>query len=143
MSRHRTPPPVRLPLSLPPAGPRARRRAAALALAAFLLPACTAVPSATPDREPAPSPARARWVGLTSAIVLDPAAGEGVWVAGPFAADGTRGWITDTASGLGAAVDLRWRAPQPGDIATLSAEAGGLLGLAPGAIAHIAVYVAP
>lgn len=91
----------------------------------------------------APSILSARWVGLAPALVLGPEAGAGAWIAGPFAEAGGAGWVSDTLSGLTAEVRLIWREAAEGRPAELSAEAGAALGLAPGALANVAVYVAP
>jgi hypothetical protein len=109
-------------------------------LAAGLLAA--AGPHPALGQEP-PSILSARWVGFAPALVLGAEAGSGAWIAGPFAEAGGAGWVTDTLSGLTAEVRLIWREAADGRPAELSAEAGAALGLAPGALANVAVYVAP
>jgi hypothetical protein len=89
----------------------------------------------------APSLANARWVGFTPALVTSDGAAGDAWIAGPFAETGATGWVTDTVSGLTAEVRLIWRDAVPGGVAELSAGAGRALGLTPGAVANVAVYV--
>ncbi len=90
----------------------------------------------------APSLSGARWIGFTPVIVGGEAAGEGAWIAGPFAGAGTTVWVTDTVSGLTVAVRLVWREAAAGSLAELSAEAGKGLGLPPGAVANVTIYLA-
>ena len=102
---------------------------------------------AAPD-EPAPAPAAApslssaRWIGFTPVIVAGQAAGEGAWIAGPFVEAGATAWVTDTVSGLTVEVRLVWREAAEGSLAELSAEAARGLGLSPGAVANVTVYLA-
>jgi hypothetical protein len=104
------------------------------------------VPGAAAEPEAAAtkptSLSNARWIGFTPALVVGEAAGEGAWIAGPFVEAGATGWVADTASGLSAEVRLVWREAAPGSLAELSAEAGRALGLAPGAVANVTVYLA-
>ena len=98
----------------------------------------------------APSLSSARWIGFTPVIVADQAAGGGAWVAGPFieasttseTTSGTTAWVADTVSGLTVQVRLIWREVAPGSLAELSAEAGKGLGLPPGAVANVTIYLA-
>lgn len=105
-------------------------------------PAEGAAPAA-PVSEP-PSLSAARWIGFTPALVGAEGAGveQGAWIAGPFSEAGATGWVTDTVSGLTVEVRLVWREAAPGSLAELSAEAGRALGLAPGAITNVTVYLA-
>lgn len=91
---------------------------------------------------PAPSLATAEWVGFTPALAVGAADGPGVWIAGPFPQAGAEGWVTDTVSGLSTPVRLVWREAEPGSLARLSAEAAAALGLSPGAVVNVAIYVA-
>jgi hypothetical protein len=99
---------------------------------------------ASPEAKPAsePSLSTARWIGFTPVIVADAGAGEGAWVAGPFAETGSAGWISDTVSGLTAQVTLVWRESAEGSLAEISAEAGDRLGLLPGAVTNVTIYLA-
>ncbi len=90
----------------------------------------------------APSLSSARWIGFTPAIVGGEAAGEGAWIAGPFVEAGATAWVTDTVSGLTVEVRLVWREAAAGSLAELSAEAGKGLGLSPGAVANVTIYLA-
>lgn len=90
----------------------------------------------------APSLSSARWIGFTPVLVAGPAAGEGAWIAGPFAETGTTGWVTDTVSGLTIQARLVWRDAVEGSLAELSAEAGKGLGLTTGAVANVTIYLA-
>jgi hypothetical protein len=95
-----------------------------------------------PTPSKAPSLSSARWIGFTPVLVAGPAAGEGIWVAGPFAETDATGWVTDTVSGLTVQARLVWRDAAEGSLAELSAEAGKGLGLTPGAVANVAIYLA-
>ena len=97
---------------------------------------------AVPGRSGAPSLSGARWIGFTPVIVGSMAAGEGVWIAGPFVEAGADAWVSDTVSGLTVEVRLVWREATAGSLAELSAEAGKRLGLAPGAVANVTIYLA-
>jgi hypothetical protein len=100
-------------------------------------------PAATePEDATAPSLSSARWAGFTPVIVAGEAAGEGAWVIGPFVETGGTGWVTDTVSGLTVQVRLVWREAASGSLAELSAEAGLGLGLSPGAVANVTIYLA-
>ncbi len=103
-------------------------------------------PGATASPEPAPATApslsSARWVGFTPVIVGGAAAGEGAWIAGPFVEAGATVWVSDTVSGLTTKARLVWREVSPGSLAELSAEAGEGLGLSPGAVANVTIYLA-
>ncbi len=106
-----------------------------------------ATPSPPPEATPgqpaaAPSLSSARWIGFTPVIVGGEAAGEGAWIAGPFVEAGTTAWVTDTVSGLTVEVRLVWREAAAGSLAELSAGAGRGLGLLPGAIANVTIYLA-
>ena len=90
----------------------------------------------------APSLSSARWIGFTPVIVGGEAAGEGAWIAGPFAGAGTTVWVTDTVSGLTVEARLVWREAAAGSLAELSAKAGKGLGLSPGAVANVTIYLA-
>ena len=90
----------------------------------------------------APSLSSAQWVGFTPVIVAGEVAGGGAWVAGPFVEAGGTGWVSDTVSGLTVQVQLIWREAVGGSLAELSAEAGLGLGLPPGAIANVTIYLA-
>jgi hypothetical protein len=102
--------------------------------------------AAPPPPATAPSLSSARWIGFTPVLVADPAAGEGVWVAGPFAGPfsgtGATGWVTDTVSGLTIEARLVWRDAAQGSLAELSAEAGKGLGLTTGAVSNVTIYLA-
>ncbi len=108
----------------------------------------TTVPAGAPaEAEPpapavAPSLSSARWVGFTPVIVGGETAGEGAWVAGPFVEAGATAWVTDTISGLTVEARLVWREAAAGSLAELSAEAGRGLGLSPGAVANVTIYLA-
>lgn len=93
-----------------------------------------------PAAPAAPSLASAEWIGFTPVLVVGEAEGAGAWIAGPFPEAGADGWVSDTVSGLTVAVRLVWREAEPGSLARLSAEAARGLGLAPGAVANVAVY---
>ncbi len=99
-----------------------------------------------PAHTAAPSLSSARWIGFTPVIVADQAAGGGAWVAGPFieasTSSGTTAWVSDTVSGLTVQVRMIWREVPPGSLAELSAEAGKGLGLTPGAVANVTIYLA-
>jgi hypothetical protein len=95
-----------------------------------------------PPPAAAPSLSSARWIGFTPVLVAGPEAGEGVWVAGPFARNGATGWVTDTVSGLTIQARLVWRDAAEGSLAELSAEAGKGLGLTTGAVANVTIYLA-
>ena len=97
---------------------------------------------AVPYQRGAPSLSSARWIGFTPVIVGGQAAGEGAWIAGPFAEAGATAWVSDTVSGLTVEVRLVWREAAAGSLAELSAEAGRGLGLSPGAVANVTIYVA-
>ena len=90
----------------------------------------------------APSLSSARWIGFTPIIVGDAAAGAGAWIAGPFVEAGATAWVSDTFSGLTIEVRLVWREAAAGSLAELSAEAGKGLGLPPGAVANVTIYLA-
>ncbi len=90
----------------------------------------------------APSLSSARWIGFTPVIAAGQAAGEGAWIAGPFVEAGATAWVTDTVSGLTVEVRLVWREAAEGSLAELSAEAARGLGLSPGAVANVTVYLA-
>ncbi len=90
----------------------------------------------------APSLSSARWVGFTPVIVGGETAGEGAWIAGPFVEAGATAWVTDTVSGLTVEARLIWREAEAGSLAELSAEAGKGLGLSPGAVANVTIYLA-
>jgi hypothetical protein len=94
-----------------------------------------------PREAPAPSLAAAEWIGFTPVLAVGAAAGDGAWIAGPVPQAGTQGWVTDTVSGLTTPVLLVWREAEPGSLAQLSAEAAEALGLSPGAVVHVAIYV--
>jgi hypothetical protein len=102
-------------------------------------------PSAESGTAPAqaPSLAQARWVGFTPVLAVAASEGDGAWLAGPFPEAGTSGWVTDTVSGLTVRVRLVWREAEAGSLAHLSAEAAAGLGLAPGAVANVAIYLDP
>lgn len=104
--------------------------------------AATASPAAEAEPATAPSLSSARWIGFTPVIVGGAGAGEGAWIAGPFVEAGTTAWVTDTVSGLTVEVRLVWREAAAGSLAELSAEAGKGLGLAPGAVANVTIYLA-
>ncbi|MFQ5567330.1 MAG: hypothetical protein ACE5EU_13335 [Paracoccaceae bacterium] len=89
-----------------------------------------------------PSLSSARWIGFTPVIVGGEEAGGGAWIAGPFAEAGATVWVADTLSGLTGEARLVWREAVPGRLAELSAEAGRALGLAPGAVANVTIYLA-
>ena len=89
----------------------------------------------------APSLSSARWIGFTPVIVGDAAAGAGAWIAGPFVEAGATAWVSDTFSGLTVEVRLVWREAAAGSLAELSAEAGKGLGLSPGAVANVTIYL--
>ncbi len=97
---------------------------------------------AEPAPATAPSLSSARWVGFTPVIVGGETAGEGAWVAGPFVEAGATAWVTDTVSGLTVEARLVWREAAAGSLAELSAEAGRGLGLSPGAVANVTIYLA-
>jgi hypothetical protein len=98
------------------------------------------------ETEPAPaappSLSSARWVGFTPVIVGRADAGAGAWIAGPFVGAGATVWVTDTVSGLTVEARLVWREVAVGSLAELSAEAGEGLGLSPGAVANVTIYLA-
>jgi len=100
-----------------------------------------AVEAAPPTRG-APSLSSARWIGFTPVIVGGAGAGEGAWIAGPFVEAGATVWVTDTVSGLTTEALLVWREAATGSLAELSAEAGKDLGLSPGAVANVTIYLA-
>jgi hypothetical protein len=106
--------------------------------------ASTASPptEATPGQSAVPSLSSARWIGFTPVIVAGEAAGGGAWIAGPFAGAGDTAWVTDTVSGMTVEVRLVWREAAAGSLAELSAEAAKGLGLLPGAIANVTIYLA-
>ena len=104
--------------------------------------AARAPAEAEPTPATAPSLSSARWIGFTPVLVADPAAGEGVWIAGPFVETGATGWVTDTVSGLTIQARLVWREATEGSLAELSAEAGKGLGLTTGAVANVTIYLA-
>jgi len=89
-----------------------------------------------------PSLSGARWIGFTPVLVAGRAAGEGAWIAGPFIDAGDTVWVTDTLSGLTIEARLIWREAAEGSLAELSAEAGKGLGLSPGAVANVTIYLA-
>ena len=95
-----------------------------------------------PGQPAAPSLSSARWIGFTPVIVGGEAAGEGAWIAGPFVEAGATAWVTDTVSGLTVEARLVWREAAVGSLAELSAEAGRGLGLSPGAVANVTIYLA-
>jgi hypothetical protein len=97
---------------------------------------------AEPEAAVAPSLSSARWVGFTPVIVAGASAGKGAWIAGPFVETGGTGWVTDTVSGLTVQAQLVWREAAGGSLAELSAEAGMRLGLSPGAVANVTIYLA-
>jgi len=103
-------------------------------------------PGGAAETEPAPtappSLSSARWVGFTPVIVGGEAAGAGAWVAGPFVEAGATVWVTDTVSGLTTEARLVWREVAAGSLAELSAEAGESLGLSPGAVVNVTIYLA-
>ena len=99
-------------------------------------------PEAAPDQRGAPSLSSARWIGFTPVIVGDAAAGAGAWIAGPFIEAGATAWVSDTFSGLTVEVRLVWREAAAGSLAELSAEAGKGLGLSPGAVVNVTIYLA-
>lgn len=88
-----------------------------------------------------PTLANAQWIGFTPAVFGDSAGRAGLWIAGPFDRRERKGWITDTATGATTRVTLVWREAAPGSQALLSSEAARALGLAPGNVANVAVYV--
>ncbi len=94
------------------------------------------------DQRGAPSLSSARWIGFTPVIVGGESAGEGAWIAGPFVEAGATAWVTDTVSGLTVEARLVWREAAAGSLAELSAEAGRGLGLSPGAVANVTIYLA-
>jgi hypothetical protein len=102
-------------------------------------------PAAEPGAAPAtaPSLAQARWIGFTPVLAVGASDGAGAWLAGPFPEAGSNGWVTDTVSGLTVRVRLVWREAEPGRLARLSAEAAESLGLAPGAVTNVAIYLDP
>ena len=109
--------------------------------------AATAGPAGEAELSPAaPSLSNARWIGFTPVIVGGEAAGEGAWIAGPFVearvTAGATAWVTDTVSGMTVEVRLVWREAAEGSLAELSAEAGEGLGLSPGAVANVTIYLA-
>ena len=109
--------------------------------------AATAGPAGEAEPSPAaPSLSNARWIGFTPVIVGGDAAGEGAWIAGPFVearvTAGATAWVTDTVSGMTVEVRLVWREAAEGSLAELSAEAGEGLGLSPGAVANVTIYLA-
>ncbi len=104
-----------------------------------------ATPSPAVEIDPArgaPSLSSARWIGFTPVIVGGEAAGGGAWIAGPFVEAGATAWVTDTVSGLTVEARLVWREAAAGSLAELSAEAGKGLGLSPGAVANVSIYLA-
>jgi hypothetical protein len=109
--------------------------------------AATAGPAGEAELSPAaPSLSNARWIGFTPVIVGGEAAGEGAWIAGPFVearvTAGATAWVTDTVSGMTVEVRLVWREAAEGSLTELSAEAGNGLGLSPGAVANVTIYLA-
>ena len=105
--------------------------------------AATAGPAGEAEPSPAaPSLSNARWIGFTPVIVGGEAAGEGAWIAGPFVEAGATAWVSDTVSGLTVEARLVWREAEAGSLAELSAEAGRGLGLSPGAVANVTIYLA-
>jgi len=101
---------------------------------------------ATPGQPAAPSLSSAHWIGFTPVIVASEATSEATggdaWIAGPFAAAGDTAWVSDTVSGMTTEVRLVWRDAAVGSLAELSAEAGRELGLLPGAVANVTIYLA-
>lgn len=98
---------------------------------------------AEPD---APTLANARWLGFTPASWPGEDTAPGAWIAGPFGGDGQIGWVTDISTGRTVQVSFRWRQAPADDhaadhVATLSREAAMALGLAPGEIANLALYL--
>jgi hypothetical protein len=110
--------------------------------AATASPPTEATPGQSAPATAAPSLSSARWIGFTPVIVAGQAAGEGAWIAGPFVEAGATAWVTDTVSGLTVEVRLVWREAAAGSLAGLSAEAGKGLGLSPGAVANVTIYLA-
>ena len=58
-----------------------------------------------------------------------------------FVESGATAWVTDTVSGLTVEARLIWREGEAGSLAELSAEAGKGLGLSPGAVANVTIYL--
>lgn len=104
-------------------------------------PAPAAAASAPADAAP-PSLGASRWLGFTPVIAGDPAPSDVATLTGPFPEAGTDAWVTDTVSGLTTRVRLVWREASPDGLAELSAPAAEALGLPPGAVANVAIYVA-
>ncbi|MEM7176970.1 MAG: hypothetical protein AAF503_04635 [Pseudomonadota bacterium] len=96
--------------------------------------------TADPDPE-GPTLANAQWIGFTPAVYGSGSSKPGLWIAGPFDRRERIGWVTDTATGATTQVAFVWRDAAPGSQALLSAEAARALGLAPGDVANIAVYL--
>lgn len=103
--------------------------------------------SATPAGSGAQAPtlANARWLGFTPAVYTGRDDRPGAWIAGPFDRGERTGWIADTATGATARVTLLWRDGASdgagGGAAVLSHEAAQALGLMPGDVANVAVYL--
>lgn len=96
----------------------------------------------TAPAEGGPTLANARWVGFSPAVYGGGETEGGLWIAGPFDRDQREGWITDTATGSTTRVTFIWRDPASGGPqATLSQEAAAALGLVPGQVANVAVYL--
>jgi len=104
-------------------------------------PPTEAAPGQPAPAAAAPSLSSARWIGFTPVIVAGQTAGDGAWIAGPFVEAGAAGWVTDTVSGLTVEVRLVWREAAEGSLAELSAGAGRGLGLSPGAVANVTIYL--
>jgi len=102
----------------------------------------TAAESGAAASQP-PSLAQARWIGFTPVLAVGASEGGGTWLAGPFPEAGASGWASDTVSGLTVRVRLVWREADSGSLALISAEAAKKLGLAPGAVANVAIYLDP
>ena len=88
-----------------------------------------------------PTLANAQWIGFTPAVFGNSDGRPGLWIAGPFDRRERQGWITDTATGSTTRVTFLWREAAPGSQALLSAEAARALGLTPGDVANVAVYL--
>ncbi|MEM0921969.1 MAG: hypothetical protein AAGI13_02930 [Pseudomonadota bacterium] len=88
-----------------------------------------------------PTLANAQWIGFTPAVFGRQSDRPGLWIAGPFDRRERQGWITDTATGSTTRVTFIWREAAPGSQALLSAEAARALGLTPGDVANVAVYL--
>lgn len=104
-------------------------------------PSTPRVASVSPG-EAGPTLANARWVGFSPAVFSGSDSEGGLWIAGPFDREQREGWVTDTATGSTTRVTFRWRDPSTGGPqAVLSREAAAALGLAPGQVANVAVYL--